>query len=231
MKKINIVGNIYSSNHYGNFIVEKELYSKGTEYYYQIRFLNTGTVHKAEKHNIKKGTVSDCYAKTIYGVACRGRSSSTHPTLNKVAFKRWLAMVSRCYNKNDVGYKSYGAKGCYVADEWLCFENYVRDITTLKGFDEKEYIDGSIQLDKDTKVAGNKEYSVGKCIFLSASTNKKNQPSKQKMFYAISPQGQQFIYNNANDCAKEHNLTASTILKCLKGQFSQHKNWTFKYVV
>lgn len=231
MKKINIVNNIYSSNHYGDFIVEKELNSQGTSTYYQVRFLKTGTVCKAEKHNIKKGSVADCYAKTIYGVACRGQASSRHPTLNKVAFKRWTAMVSRCYNQNDIGYKSYGGKGYTVSDSWLCFENYIRDIVDIEGFNEEKYLKGIIQLDKDIKAPGNKEYSADKCIFLNASINKRNQPSKQRDFYAISPQGQQFIYNNANACAKENNLTARTILKCLKGQFSQHKGWTFKYVV
>lgn len=231
MKKINIVNNIYSSNRYGDFIVEKELYSQGTSTYYQIRFLKTGTVCKAEKRNIKKGFVADCYAKTIYGVACRGRASSKYPTLNKVAFKRWIAMVSRCYNQNDISYKSYGDKGCTVSDSWLCFENYVRDITNIEGFNEEKYLEGAIQLDKDIKISGNKEYSADKCIFLNASINKKNQPSKQKDFYAISPEGQQFMYNNTNTCAKENNLTARTILKCLKGQFSQHKGWTFKYIV
>jgi len=231
LKKINIVNNIYSSNHYGDFIVEKELNSQGTSTYYQVRFLKTGTVCKAEKHNIKKGSVADCYAKTIYGVACRGQASSRHPTLNKVAFKRWTAMVSRCYNQNDIGYKSYGGKGYTVSDSWLCFENYIRDIVDIEGFNEEKYLKGIIQLDKDIKAPGNKEYSADKCIFLNASINKRNQPSKQRDFYAISPQGQQFIYNNANACAKENNLTARTILKCLKGQFSQHKGWTFKYVV
>lgn len=231
MKKIDIIGNVYSSNHYGDFIVEKELYPQGTNVYYQIRFLSTGTTTKAEKHNIKKGSVADCYAKTIYGVACRGRASSKYPVLNKVAFKRWLAMLSRCYNKNDIGYKSYGAKGCVVSEDWLCFENYVRDIINIKGFNKEEYLKGIIQLDKDVKIPDNKEYSVDKCIFLNASANKKNQPSKQRYFYAISPQGQQFIYNNANLCAQEHDLTARTILKCLKGQFKQHKGWTFKLVV
>lgn len=231
MKKINIVNNIYSSNHYGDFIVEKELNSQGTSTYYQVRFLKTGTVCKTEKHNIKKGSVADCYAKTIYGVACRGQASSRHPTLNKVAFKRWTAMVSRCYNQNDIGYKSYGGKGYTVSDSWLCFENYIRDIVDIEGFNEEKYLKGIIQLDKDIKAPGNKEYSADKCIFLNASINKRNQPSKQRDFYAISPQGQQFIYNNANACAKENNLTARTILKCLKGQLSQHKGWTFKYVV
>lgn len=231
MKKINIVNNIYSSNHYGDFIAEKELNSQGTSTYYQVRFLKTGTVCKTEKHNIKKGSVADCYAKTIYGVACRGQASSRHPTLNKVAFKRWTAMVSRCYNQNDIGYKSYGGKGYTVSDSWLCFENYIRDIVDIEGFNEEKYLKGIIQLDKDIKAPGNKEYSADKCIFLNASINKRNQPSKQRDFYAISPQGQQFIYNNANACAKENNLTARTILKCLKGQFSQHKGWTFKYVV
>ncbi len=231
MKKIDIVGNIYKSNHYGDFIVENELYTKGTSTYYQVRFLNTGTISQAEKGNIMGGRVADCYARTIYGVACRGNASSRYPDLNKVAFKRWLAMVSRCYNKNDIGYKSYGGKGCTVSDRWLCFENYIKDIVELDGFTENDYLDGNIQLDKDRIVRGNKEYSPDKCVFLMESDNKQYQPSKCRKFLAVSPNGAELIYHNANACARENGLTARTILKCLHGQFKQHKGWTFKYIV
>lgn len=230
MKEVNIIGKEFPSNKYGNFIVMEKKFTKDTSTYYSIKFVDTDTVSLCEKRNILHGRVADCYAKTIYDVGCRGNVSSRYPKLNGVAFKRWCAMLSRCYNQNGMGYKSYGGKGCRVSADWLCFENYLMDIQEIDGFDIDDYLNGEIQLDKDTKVSGNKLYSKENCIFLQKQENQSFQPSIQKEFIAISPEKIVFQYSNANKCAKEHNLTARTILKCLHGQFSQHKGWTFQYV-
>lgn len=62
-----------------------------------------------------------------------GRSSQKH-------YARWRAMISRCYNEKDKGFKYYGLKGVKVCDEWKnnywafhkwCEENNVIDKTTV----------------------------------------------------------------------------------------------------
>lgn len=231
MKEININGNIYKHDKYGEFIVLKKEFAKKTSTYYTVKFLNTGTLVLAEKRNIVNLHIADPYAKTIYNVACKGRASSRHPELNKIAFKRWIAMISRCYNQQDRGYNHYGAKGVKVSERWLCFENYLQDIQTIDGFDIIKYKTGEIQLDKDMKYINNKLYCLENCIFIKQSVNKQNQPSKMRDFIAISPENEVKHYNNINKCAKENNLTARTISKCLHNQLKQHKGWTFSYVV
>lgn len=231
MKKIDIIGQEFESKSGSKYVVLEYLYNVSTEYYYKIRFLETDKVKIAEKDNIRKGHVKDDYKKTIYGVACRGNESSRYPEINKLAYKRWYAMIERCYNKNAFSYKSYGAKGVTVSPEWLCFENFFKDLPDIPGYDEKEYISGELQLDKDTILEGNKTYSKETCVFLSRSKNAKNQPSKKKRFIATNPNGEQFVFFQQIDCAERFGLTARTIGKVLDGHLKSHKGWKFRYEV
>lgn len=51
----------------------------------------------------------------------------------------------------------------------------------------------------------------------------------QRYFIAISYTGENFICNNQNKFAKEHNLDVGAINKCLKGTREQHKGYKFTY--
>jgi len=46
--------------------------------------------------------------------------SSTHQV--------WCAMKTRCYNKNNHGYKYYGARGIKICKRWNKFKNFYKDI-------------------------------------------------------------------------------------------------------
>lgn len=229
MRTINIIGKEFITKDGSKFKVIEKVKTIKTETYYKIQFLDTKSFKIAEKRNIKKGSITDNFKKTIYGVACKGDSSSKKPILNKLAFKRWYATIERCYNPNSIGYKGYGAKGVRVSDDWLCFDNYLKDIQEIKGFDYENYINGNIQLDKDLLVKNNKIYSKDTCIFVEERINKCNQVSKQKKFKAISPEGKEYLFNNQSECARQFKLTARTIGKVLNNKLKTHKGWRFKY--
>jgi hypothetical protein len=48
---------------------------------------------------------------------------NTSPT-----YKTWCAMLRRCNQPNASNYPLYGGRGIKVADEWLLFENFLRDM-------------------------------------------------------------------------------------------------------
>lgn len=225
-----IKNNVYVSNSGLEYIVEKFEYKIKTEYYYTVKFLKTGTAKIAEKRNIKKGRIADEFDKNIYNVACKGFSSSKYPILNKIAFKRWYSMIERCYNKKSIGYKSYGNKGIEVCNRWLCFDNFLEDLTSIDGFVYEKYVTGEIELDKDYKKEGNKIYSKNTCVFLSEKENKRLQPTKQKRFMGINKNGDVFYGTNQKKFAQEHGLTARTIGKVLNNDLKTHKGWKFSYV-
>lgn len=72
---------------------------------------------------------------------------------------RHLFMMSRCYNKDDVNYKHYGARGIVVCEEWHQVENYINDM-----FDK--LTDTSLVIDR-TNNDGNYEPNNCKCVTIS----------------------------------------------------------------
>lgn len=73
--------------------------------------------------NLKRGIVKSCgclgrenarRVVTTHGLS-RGKSPVWHV---------WLGMKTRCYNTKHKAYKNYGARGIYIVDEWLAFENF-----------------------------------------------------------------------------------------------------------
>lgn len=104
----------------------------------------------------------------------------------------WNAMIQRCYNPNNKSYKTYGAKGVTICEEWKLFSNF------RKWYDEN-YIEG-YSIDKDIK--GGKIYSPNNCIFVSKEEStkevnsrkdntcfvgQKNPNSKTKEYYERKP--------------------------------------------
>lgn len=227
---MSLLGKTFMSTRCGEYTVAEFSHRVNKNYFYRVRFANTGNAVVAEQRNIKKGKVGDPTYRNICGVAYKGNAIITDQELNKASFKRWYAMVERCYKPTSISYKSYGAKGVRVSDEWLCFDNFLADIQMLPGYSRREYLEGGIQLDKDAIKNGNKLYSRDLCCFISAKSNKHNQVSKAKPFVAISPKGEEYVFDYQQSCADKFGLTARTIGKVLHGQLKTHKGWTFKYL-
>lgn len=54
-----------------------------------------------------------------------------------------------------------------------------------------------------------------------------NQHHKQKCI-GLDPYGNEYIFDNKAQFAKEHNLNIVCIINCLNGKYKQHKGWIFK---
>lgn len=59
-------------------------------------------------------------ANTTHGQAQRGMTTNI--------YRRWQAMLNRCYNPNQGNYKFYGGRGIIVCDRWHVFENFYADV-------------------------------------------------------------------------------------------------------
>ena len=156
--------------------------NNSNDYYYKVRFINTGYERLTNKKHIIAGAVRDPFYPTVYGVGYYGilpdginkRSNKLYEALHT----RWTHMISRCYNPLDIHYPSYGNKGIYVDKRWHCFSTYFHDVQLLYGFD-KEKITAECthlyQLDKDIlceyKNINPKRYSPDTCMWVDSSTN------------------------------------------------------------
>lgn len=195
----------------------------------RIRFLQSSYETDVLSGNAKRGLVKDYYKKTIYNVAYKGHIKCEKDSFEELSFHRWSAMVSRCYNKHDINYKNYGGRGVKICDEWLVFENFYNDLYMIKGFDKSKYIKHEIELDKD--ICGfSKIYSLATCQFVSLAVNRKYKRNNIQPFVAISPNGKRFVFNTQTDCARDLNLIARSIGKCLHGQLKHHHGYIFEYL-
>lgn len=80
-----------------------------------------------------------------------------------MSYIKWTDMISRCYNKHNKDYKTYGARGITVCEEWKLFSNFAK-------WFGMNYISGFV-LDKDLLSTGSKIYSPETCVFISNKEN------------------------------------------------------------
>jgi hypothetical protein len=162
---------IYKSNNCGDFIIlDKYVINKKTKC--TIRFILTGTELKNVSFDaIKKGRVKDRFFPNICNVAFIGNiEKSKYEEL----YRRWYAMIRRCYDNKCDSYKNYGQKGIYVDNRWLCFKNYVYDILEMlknMGLSYETFINGFYHIDKDIKYENNSVYSKHTCIIINGVIN------------------------------------------------------------
>lgn len=115
----------------------------------------TGTVCR---HNFLTGKIKSCGCRKKKGLWRK------YSQFIKGIYQSWYAMTQRCYNKNHVGYKSYGARGVVVCEEWL--GNYE---SFLKWALQNEWKEG-LEIDKDIKGDGF-IYSPTTCCWVTRKEN------------------------------------------------------------
>lgn len=99
--------------------------------------------------------------KKVHGV---GFNDLVGQSDNKdIFYRKWVQMLSRCYDEKSNAYRDYGLVGVHVCDEWLTFSNFK---TWMEG---KEW-EGK-DLDKDLLFIGNKQYSPERCLFVPPTVN------------------------------------------------------------
>jgi len=66
---------------------------------------------------------------TKHGAFSGGLKCSTLPRRMRKMYSAWIAMKTRCYNRNYSGYSNYGGRGIRVCNRWLnSFANFVDDM-------------------------------------------------------------------------------------------------------
>lgn len=133
-----------------------------------IRFEDTGFQKKTTLCNVKRGSISNPYFKSVYGVGYLGvgEYKSKHNKKQTVVYRTWSAIMSRCYNEKSLK-KHPSYIGCTVCEEWLNFQNFGKwfeenfNPKTMQGWN----------VDKDILVKGNKIYSPEYCMIIPKILN------------------------------------------------------------
>lgn len=184
-------GDVFPSNNYGDFkVLEKVKSDKHRNTYFRVKFIKTGGENISTIGGIKTGQVKDYLTPTFYGIGFLGND---YPRGTK-EIGIWNGMLSRCYNKNDAAYGSYGGKGVSVEENWHDFSKFYNELRLVDGWDEGKFLKNEIVLDKDLKQQTvpfeNKVYSRNTCVFITPSENSKlANKSRIVSFSALSPEG------------------------------------------
>ena len=155
------IGDVYDTTSCGKLtIVQLE-----SCYKVVVKFLNTGNLRTVDPRNVRKGTVKDRYAPTIYNIGVVGEKYPIKLD-GKVTkeYSTWRNMLARCSNLQYKNFKTY--KDCEVSDNFKFYEYFYEWCYNQIGYSLDNF-----ELDKDLLSKGNKLYSEYTCVFLPKEIN------------------------------------------------------------
>lgn len=114
-----------SGDVYGRYTV-RGIFKRPNKYpKYALAACSCGSPDRyVQVHCLRDGSAKSC--------GCYHKEAVTkHGDWNHTIFKRWKAMIQRCYNPKDKSYKNYGARGIEVCDRWHDYANFKADMLPL----------------------------------------------------------------------------------------------------
>ncbi len=132
------------------------------------------TLSKVSGNNLKSGKVSSCGCLKLERILeSRTKHGSSSRRFGKTgAYKTWMLIKTRCYNKNRDDYQYYGARGITVCDRWLeSFEHFLEDMGERPSGHTIERLDF------------NKGYEKSNCVWATASQQANNKRNNVRISY------------------------------------------------
>lgn len=97
------------------------------------------------------------------------KTHTIHGMSKSPEFAIWAAMIQRCQNPKNIGYKDYGGRGITICERWLnSFENFFIDMGPKP---EKHSID---------RINNDRGYSPENCRWATCHEQRMNQRPKSK---------------------------------------------------
>lgn len=97
---------------------------KGFQPYF-ICVCDCGRYVTVQSGSLKNGSTQSC---GCYGREQITKSITKHGKSGTIEYRKWYGMHTRCSSPKSQSYKSYGAKGITVCEEWKSFETFYRDM-------------------------------------------------------------------------------------------------------
>lgn len=220
------IGDVYTNKKGHEFVIIGDstctIPSNKNEHRYRVRFLETGYEVDTWRRGVLTGGVKDRLAKDFYGVGCIGGASTAH---NKYEYGIWAALISRCYSPIDKRYKDYGGAGVTVASHWHNFENFLRDIQAMEGYDKQHFGSKLIALVR-YPVNGEvpKVYSADTCKFIP--TQEVSRAFATKTFRVHTPSGETIIVKNLSKFCRDNALHIKTMASACKYGYTTKSGWS-----
>ena len=114
---------------FGNFVVIEKLSGSGNQKKWKCK-CDCGNERACYQTNLIRGTSTSCGCLRSYYAK---QSRNCHGESTSILYKKWTSMKTRCFNKNNPTYKSYGGRGITICKEWLDFWTF-REWAYEKGY-------------------------------------------------------------------------------------------------
>jgi hypothetical protein len=110
-------------------------------------------------------------------IKCNGLSTRNPKRIRDLCktriYRIWANMKTRCYNKKDLNYKKYGAKGIKVCKKWKNFAGFYEDMG--EGYKDNLTLD---------RIDNNKGYSKENCRWATYKQQANNKTSNRLISYS-----------------------------------------------
>lgn len=224
------VGQKIQTNQDGICVLLEELPADETNprIHWNVGFEDTGFIVKASYRDVQKGSIRDCFKRSVYGVGYYGNVDKADPHY-KALVTVWRDMLSRCYDDKDKVYPAYGGAGVHVCKEWHSFENFLAEAKKLPGWELKLEYPKEYSIDKDALWASNR-YSLETCMWASKEVQNSNL-SNTAYFTAVDPNGETIVFPSIGEANRREGLNLSAVHRCLNGKLKTHHGWkNFQYI-
>lgn len=140
-----------------------------------VEFVSTGyktTIYP--KNNTK---VKDYLKPSVHEVGCLGYVQDIEKNLKDMKeYRLWAGMIERCYCEHSDRELSYNE--ATTSERWKRFDYFLEDLPKVEGYElwkkyqlEHPNEKNIYEFDKDTKILGNKIYSLETCRFIHKTLN------------------------------------------------------------
>lgn len=141
-----------------------------------IRWLcrcDCGTTKLVTGQTLRNGSSKSCGCESARLAGIRianinGRHFLSHSRTHNI----WSMMKTRCLNKTNRAYPRYGGRGITVCDEWLTFDNFLRDMGECPS--TRHTLD---------RIDNNSGYSPDNCRWADWKTQQNNRSSNRLFSY------------------------------------------------
>jgi len=201
---LNLVGEQYTSNGGFDFVVLREKYKEDTKTnIFDIQFIESGYTKKdVLKSEIIRKEVKDPYSPVVQNIGCMGDLSGLDEALISLLKPFWNNMITRCYGNNHEHDKTY--RTVFVSDEWLIFENFVKDFKSIPNWELKQVFPQKYSLDKD--FYNSNYYSKSTVRWATKKEQSVNSKSTNTFLAKNIESGEEVYFKGAREFAQLNNL-------------------------
>lgn len=157
-----------------------------------------GNLHIVAQGKLKQGKSKSCgcYRKEIKVKQLEKHGLTTGGKPRTLII--WNGMKARCLNEKAISYKSYGARGIKICNDWLVFENF-HNWAVANGYNDELTID---------RINNDGDYEPSNCRWVTSTENKKNQ--RRTRYITVNG-----ITRNITEWCKELDISRTVAYKYL----------------